>query len=216
MPKLKFSDKSIVARVLNIRALVLLSNIVFQGIRYMSFGERIYKIVLSLLLSVPCYLLIGDFLVAIACGHSINYIFNGQFFVAFRYLSSKQVMSKIDLIRFIKLIEGLARKFAVLDVLFIGSFCRGRMSSTSDLDIRIYHKSDLISCVKTYLMASLLRFYGLLYKFPIDVFCFSDMGFLNKISEDETPSNLLHNDDFKNKYPTSMCCKQQLKMIDFS
>jgi len=216
MPKLKYLDKSILARFLNIRILVLLSNIVFQGMRYMSFGERIYKIVLSLLLTVPCYLLIGDFFVAFACGHSLNYVFNGQFYVAFRYLSSKKVMSKLELIRFIKLIESFSKKYEVCDVLFIGSFCRGRMSATSDLDIRVYHNSDLISSVKAYLMATFLRFYGLLYKFPIDIFCFSDLGFLDKISKEEIPSNLLQNHDIRTKYPATICCKHQLKMLDLS
>ena len=216
MPKLKYKDSSIVARFLNIRALVLLSNIVFQGLRYMSFGEKIYKITFSFLLAAPFYLLIGDLFIAFACGHSLNYVCNGQFYVAFRYLSSKSVMSKLELIRFIKLIESLAKKSEICDVLFIGSFCRGRMSSTSDLDIRVYHNSDFISSVKAYLMATSLRFYGLLYKFPIDVFCFSDMTFLDKISEDETPSNLLGNYDLKTKYPASICYKQQLKMLDLS
>ena len=123
-------------------------------------------------------------------------------------------MSERDLVHFIEIIEKLAKKCGVLDVLFIGSFCRGRMSSTSDLDIRIYHEDYLVASFKAYLMASALRFYGLYFRFPIDVFCFSNINFLKKINKDETPCNLLENPKFLAEYPSSLHYKLQLDMLE--
>ena len=100
-------------------------------------------------------------------------------------------MSRDDLDDFISLVEKYIKIFKPLDVLVIGSFCRGKMSKTSDLDMRIYHKNDFISSLKAYMMATVLRFIGLWIKFPIDIFCFSDLKFLDKISKDEIPVNFL-------------------------
>jgi len=122
-------------------------------------------------------------------------------------------MSKKDLEEFIILIERLSVFFTPKDVLVIGSFCRGKMSLTSDLDIRLYHDSGFVSSIKSYLMASVLRFYGLKLKFPIDIFCFSDLIFLDKISEKETPVNFMNNSDVLDKYPLSKNYKQQLKEL---
>ncbi len=213
MPKVKYEEKSLFKRLLSQKWVVLASNLVFQGMRYMTWGERAYKLSITLLFGFIINLLIHNIMISLVIGHLLNYILNGQFYVVFRYLSSKQVMSKEDLEEFIGLMKKEIETFHPLDVLVIGSFCRGKMSKTSDLDIRIYHKPDFLSSLKAYIMATRLRFYGLLYKFPIDVYCFSDLTFLDKISKSEIPVNFLKNEAFLQKYPTSENLEEHMKKL---
>jgi predicted nucleotidyltransferase len=214
MPKIKYKNKSFLSYVLSLRVVVLLSNIIFQGIRYMSLGEKIYKLSMTLAFALIVYVFLDNILSSIIIGHLLNYILNGQFYVVFRYLSSKQTMSKEDLDEYIGLIEKYIKIYKPLDVLVIGSFCRGKMSKTSDLDIRLYHKNDFQSSLKAYLMATTLRFIGLWIKFPIDIFCFSDISFLDKISKDEIPVNFLRNDNILEKYTSSVNYKEQIDKLE--
>ena len=214
MPKIKYKKNNVISNILSLRVVVFLSNVIFQGIRYMSMGEKIYKISITIFFSFLLYLLTNNILFSLIIGHLLNYVLNGQFYVVFRYLSSKQTISRENLEEYIKLIEKLISIFEPLDVLIIGSFCRGKMSKTSDLDIRLYHKSDFISSMKAYVMATVLRFFGLTMKFPIDIFCFSDLNFLDKINENEIPVNFLNNKSFLDKYPQSVNYKEHLKSLE--
>ncbi|MBT5491039.1 hypothetical protein HOK00_01655 [bacterium] len=180
----------------------------------MSLGEKIYKLSMTLAFALIVYVFLDNILSSIIIGHLLNYILNGQFYVVFRYLSSKQTMSKEDLDEYIGLIEKYIKIYKPLDVLVIGSFCRGKMSKTSDLDIRLYHKNDFQSSLKAYLMATTLRFIGLWIKFPIDIFCFSDISFLDKISKDEIPVNFLRNDNILEKYTSSVNYKEQIDKLE--
>lgn len=216
MSKLKYQKKTLVHKFLNFKLIVFLSNIIFQGIRYMSFGEKLYKISVTLLLSLPFYFLFNNAYISIIIGHLLNYIFNGQFYVVFRYLSSKRTMSYGDLINYIVLINKLIKIFTPKDILIIGSFARGKMSKSSDLDIRVYHDSSFFNSLKAYFMATLLRAFGLIMKFPIDIFCFSDLVFLDKINKNEIPVNFLKNNMILNRYPTSNTYSKHIKTLEIN
>ena len=179
----------------------------------MSMGEKIYKISITLLLSLPFYLLFNNIYISLTVGHLLNYILNGQFYVVFRYLSSKRTMSYEDLISYVSLINKLIKIFSPKDVLIIGSFARGKMSKSSDLDIRLYHDSSFFNSLKAYLMATLLRLFGLFMKFPIDIFCFSDLKFLDKINLKEIPVNFLNNEMILNRYPNSNNYKNHIETL---
>ena len=84
MSKSKYQKKEIIYKILNFKSIVFLSNIIFQGIRYMSIGEKLYKISITLLLSLPFYLLFNNIYISLIVGHLLNYILNGQFYVVFR------------------------------------------------------------------------------------------------------------------------------------
>lgn len=203
MPKIKYKDKNFASYLLSYRLIVLASNVVFQGIRYMSLGERLYKISITVFFAILINFVIDNFFISFIIGHLFNYILNGQFYVVFRYLSSKQVMSRVHLDKYIKIIERNIATFKPLDVLATGSFCRGEMSRHSDLDLRIYHSNDFISSLRAYIMATTLRFIGLWKRFPIDVYCCSDLVFFDKLDKIEIPVNFLQNVEFLEKYPTS-------------
>lgn len=213
MTKKKYSGKGFLKKILNLKIIVFLSNFIFQGITYMSFGEKIYKISITLLFSLPFYFLNQNIYSSIMIGHLINYILNGQFYVVFRYLSSKRTMSYNDLKDYLKLINKLTKIFSPKDILIIGSFSRGKMNKSSDLDIRLFHDSSFINSIKAYFMATLLRACGLIMKFPIDIFCFSDLKFLDKINLNEVPVNFLNHEMILNKYPTSNNYKKHIETL---
>ena len=116
-------------------AISLLSNVVFQGVRYMSFGEAVYKASFTIVLAILINLQLGSILLSLIVGHIGNYILNGQFYVVYRHYSSESTMTMGDLNEYISIINRYINLFKPLDVLVIGSFCKGRMKSTSDLDI---------------------------------------------------------------------------------
>ena len=213
MSKLKYKNKGVLYTILNNKFLVFLSNLIFQGLRYMSFGEKIYKLIITLIFSLIFFQFFNVVYISLILGHLFNYIFNGQFYVVFRYLSSKRTMRYEDLFEFIKLINKFIKIFNPKDILIIGSFSKGKMGKSSDLDIRLYHDGSFIDSLKAYFMATLLRASGLYMKFPIDIFCFSDLHFLEKISKDEIPVNFLKNVSFLEKYPTSQNYKSHLKKL---
>lgn len=216
MPKIKYTSKGLITKFLSYRIVVLLSNLIFQGIRYMSFGERTYKIFLSIIFSCFIYFFIPNLIISLSLGHFANYIINGQFYVVFRYLSSKQVMSMNDLTQFLSFIERDIQRFKVRDILFIGSFSKGKISKTSDLDIRIFHNDNFLDSIYAYLFATKLRLLGLLYKFPVDVFCFSDTKFLDKINDDEIPVNFIYDSKIIEKYPNSKNIVLHMKTLVMS
>ena len=88
MPKIKYNSGSVINKFLSYRLVVLTSNYIFQGIRYMSLGEKIYKISVTIIFSLLVFLLLNNLVISIIIGHTLNYIINGQFFVVYRYLSN--------------------------------------------------------------------------------------------------------------------------------
>ena len=216
MTKQKFNNRGFIYKILNKKFFVFISNFIVQGLRYMSFGERIYKIFITLISSLIFYLILRYFYMSLLFGHLFNYIFNGQFYVVYRYLSPNRTMRYEDLINFIEIIRKLTKIYKPKDILIIGSFSKGKMGKNSDLDIRLYHNNSFIDSLKAYFMATSLRAYGLFVKFPIDIFCFSDLKFLEKINKDEIPVNFLRDNSFLKKYPKSENYKSHLKKLIIS
>lgn len=215
MSKLKYNTSNLLNKILNLKVLVLLSNLIFQGIPYMTFGEKLYKISITLFFALMFYLMMGDIILSLCFGHVLNYIVNGQFFVVYRYIGKKDTMNFSILKDFLLLIQRQSEIFNPIDILFTGSFSKGTMSRQSDLDIRIYHKAGFVNSVKSYIMASVLRFSGLLMKFPIDVYCFSDLKFLgpNKVHPSEIPVHIRGEEEFLREFPNSCQLDTQVENL---
>ncbi|OLQ76112.1 hypothetical protein BIT28_19045 [Photobacterium proteolyticum] len=204
MAKIKYARRGLLYAILNLKIMVLLSNVLFQGARYMEFGELLYKLSITIFLSTALYFSGLDVFFSICLGHVGNYIFNGQFFVVYRYLFASKVLTKSKVEYVLDCCSNLSDSKHIRDVLFIGSLCRNTLKESSDIDIRIFHNSGLISSLFAYCQATKLRFLGLIYRVPVDVFCFSNLSFLNKIDEREVPLHINREREFMAMYPNSL------------
>lgn len=215
MAKIKYSKNNILTAFLNFKAIVLISNLIFQGIPYMTTGEKIYKVSITLIFTFIINFLLNNVYLSFLIGHIINYIINGQFYVVYRYLSKNETMNKEKLYSYITFIEKVTVFFKPLDIIYTGSFARGQMSRQSDLDIRIYHRQGIVNSLKCYFMATFLRLTAIFMKFPIDVYCFSNLSFLGpkKISKKEIPVHTNGKKEFLSKFPNSPKISDQLEKL---
>ncbi|MDB4792974.1 hypothetical protein OAG91_01970, partial [bacterium] len=96
---------------------------------------------------------------------------------------------------------------------FTGSFCRGIMSKSSDLDLRIFHDPGFANSLRAYYFASTLRLKGLLLRFPVDVYCFSNLEFLNKLEKSEVPVSYTGSKRIQERYSNPKNFKDTLREL---
>ena len=126
--------------------------------------------------------------------HFLSYLVNGQFFVLLRYLVVGEHLDQEKIKLAVRFLSSLHRKGRFEDVLVSGSGCRGEMSVTSDLDLRMYYRAGL----KSYLLCNIallqLRLYANWHSIPIDVYSFKRVQFLEKLDNREVPISLFHSE----------------------
>ena len=185
----------------NNRLTTFASYFLFQGMRYMTTGERAYKSMLTLVFAIPFLTIFKSFLVCIIFGHCLNFIANGQLPVLMRYIVSDVHLTREKITFAINEMKKTAGRFEIVDILIYGSFCRHSMHSNSDLDLRFYHQPDMKSSVLAYTYATYIRLWANWHYIPIDVYCFSDPSFLDQMRKDENPASIFFSSDMIQKYP---------------
>lgn len=187
--------------MLNHPAVTVASYLVFQGMRYMTSGERTFKIALTIFFTTLLVLAGLHPLIALLFGHGLNFMSNGQIPVLMRYVVSDVGLTGVKVKMALDKFSGTAQKFGVTEILVFGSFSRHSMKSSSDLDLRFYHRPDFFSAFVVYLYATYIRIWANVNFIPIDVYCFSNPAFLNRMRADENPALLFCSDDMLLKYP---------------
>jgi len=190
-------------RLQNYPLVTVLSYFIFQGMRYMTLGERAYKLALTVILAFWLFRLGAHPLVAILVGHGVNFVLNGQIPVLMRYVASDIGLTRSKALKSIDKMLYTAGKFGVVDILIFGSFCRHSMKSTSDLDLRFFHRPDLRSALAAYIYATYIRIWANFNYIPIDVYCFSEPAFLDRMRSDENPALLFFSKEMRQKYPSA-------------
>ncbi|MXO47494.1 hypothetical protein GRI69_04390 [Erythrobacter vulgaris] len=203
--KYKFAN-----RLINKPIPVLISYMIFQGVLYMTPGERLFKVLVTIIFAVLFYAAGIGLLWSFVAGHFANFFVNSQIPVMLRYLGLARALSMRDVTRIIEKLAETAKAHGIREVLFYGSFCRGKMHSYSDIDIRLYHRSGLLSSARAYCYALKLRLWANINGLPLDVFCFSELNFINKMDDREVPALLFSNDIFKRKFPNAPTPRQAL------
>jgi hypothetical protein len=220
MKKVKYKNRSgIITSLLNMRASIIASNVIFQSIPYMSHGEKIYKLSLTIAIGLVIHLIFGTtWTFSIIIGHLVNYIINGQFYVLYRYIIDGDTMNYSKLSDILEMIKKYGEILKPKDILFTGSFSKSNMTGRSDLDIRIFHESSFASSLKAYILATTLRMIGLYRKYPIDIYCFSNITFLGpkRLHESEVPVHVYGHDQIRELYPTSPQLDEHIKSITIS
>lgn len=208
MVKKKYKDSG---SILNHPAATVASYFVFQGMRYMTLGERSFKLALTMVFAAPFIAFGGNLLVSILVAHGLNFLINGQLPVLMRYVVSDVGLTQRKVENALEKISSTARHWGVKDVLVFGSFSRFQMQSSSDLDLRLYHRPGLLNSIPAYCYAFYIRVWANWNFVPIDIYCFTDPVFLDRMRDDEVPALLLHSEEMREKYPTTLSAEETLK-----
>ncbi|MDC0585096.1 hypothetical protein OAO71_00235 [Planctomycetota bacterium] len=179
----------------------VLSYFIFQGMRYMTLGERWFKISITLTLALLLNLAGLHIGVALIVGHALNFVTNGQLPVLMRYVVSDIGLTHDRVRVALTKMQRTAPHFGIIEILIYGSFSRHVMTSTSDLDLRFQHRPGILPSVWAYCYATYIRIWANMSFIPIDVYCFTDSGFLDRLREDEIPALLLSSQEMSAKYP---------------
>jgi predicted nucleotidyltransferase len=179
----------------------VVSYFIFQGTRYMTPGERWFKISLTLIFALIFRYAGLGFGVALIVGHALNFVTTGQIPVMMRYVVSDVGLNRSKVLMALEKIKATAPRFGIVEVLIYGSFCRHVMKSTSDLDLRIQHRSGVFQSIMAYFYAAYIRIWANLNFIPIDLYCFTEANFLDRMRDDEIPALLFSSEEMCRKYP---------------
>lgn len=192
----KWIQNKTLSKVIKSDAGIILSYWVFQGLLYMDIREKIFKIILDILLTGLFYKVGFPLVVAVLVAHTMNMIFNGHYYVM------KHNLGKIDNDpeKFIQYIENLFNRVKpkgyLLGAAAYGSLSRNEFKPTSDFDVRIFPKKGFINWLKTILWILGERSRAFIQAFPLDIYAFELKSIDSKMRSDEPPIIFL---DSKNK-----------------
>lgn len=179
----------------------ILSNWVLQGMLYMNPVEVAVKLGLDALLTVLWWLLIGrdhsalGWLVAWLLAHTTNWLINGQPIAMRRHMD----WGRNDPRRFIDYIEALERRLQKRSYLAaaasFGSLSKGGYKDTSDIDLRVVMRPELVSRLRAAIFCVAERLRAAINRFPLDLYAFDLEELLRKMSREEVPVIFYDPDD---------------------
>lgn len=186
-----------------LKAVIILTNWLFQGLLYADRTERIFKITLDvittiiLFMALPSFSIVPKIVIAFFISHTFYWIFNGQLFALAKNFGvvHNDPQRIIDYANSIK--ERASKEKSIDCVLVYGSLVRDEIKSTSDLDLRIIRKSGFFNGIKACVFGMIERSRALFNRFPLDMFVVDSINHLKKMRVDEKarvlydPNNIL-------------------------
>ena len=176
------------------KILAFFTHWLFQGILYADKTEKTFRILIDIVLTIIFFLVFINFInyqISIVLSwfisHTLNAIINGQIFVVIRNYKTKR--NKQDFTDYAKLLKKrILEEKSINAAAIYGSYCRGEVSESSDLDVRIIRKHGFINGLRSCFFGLTERTRALLKKFPIDLYILDGTKHLtSKIREDEKP-----------------------------
>ncbi|MEO1018303.1 MAG: nucleotidyltransferase domain-containing protein [Pseudomonadota bacterium] len=174
---------------------ILLINWFSQGMRGMQPKELSFRLLLEAIvviittstLSAQGFRLAFSFLAAMIFAHSLNYFFNGQFWVCARYCSTYWRQPKTIDLFFDRILTWLAQTHWIEEAVCIGS--QGKASGTrtprSDIDLRIVFGSGTKNWFRTNLLMLRLRTSAFLLRIPLDLYGYDAVSALDQFDQEE-------------------------------
>ncbi len=190
--EVQLSDNRLIRRLLQTKPAVILSNWIFQGMRYMSNEERIVKLVIDIVLMLIIMLVSGSIsiktvMISFIIAHTLNWIANGHIFVLMRYIYPVHKDMK-DFERVIEVLRKKSGSKECIDSLAIyGSYARKSIHSLSDLDVRVITKTGWANRLCGAIFCLKMRLWALVHAFPLDIYTYSDLRALDRLRNDEAP-----------------------------
>ena len=172
---------------------ILAINWLCQGMRGMDRKELLFRLLVEGLVIMSLAGLLMRWLspliascTATLMAHSLNFLFNGQFWVCLRYCrfyrNEKQRLN-LYLIDLVSAIRGYGW---LHEAVVIGSAAFGRVrTERSDIDLRLTMADGLLGWFKTNVLLMQLRFLAFIRAIPLDVYAYDDPVSLRRFDQDE-------------------------------
>lgn len=165
---------------------VVLTNWVFQSLLYMNRAEAGFRLGSELALILVLHYFFGfNIFVLIFIVHSIYWTLFGQIFVLLRYLKKTNFSEDMFHNFTLSLTKRVNKRNYIKAVALFGSISKGKLSPTSDLDVRLVSQSGVIPFVRTCLFVFTQRARAFFIGFPLDIYIFNIHDFNTKIAKDE-------------------------------
>ena len=181
------------------KVVIVLGNWMNQGFLYSDRTEKAFRVVLDLIFALPWYLLLMNFLgsgrsaiIALALAHTLNWIFNGQIFAMYRFVSTDPSAFKGNTFEsnlvYLRGLKGrIETQGCILCADLYGSMVRERFNNRSDVDVRIVRKDGFINGVMACCFGFNERRRAFLRKIPLDLYISDSLNHLSKRKENEVP-----------------------------
>lgn len=128
---------------------------------------------------------------AFALAHTCNWLLNGHFFVLTRYIYPvPREVSSFE--KYVKYLHQKAAPNEAIDGLAVfGSYCRNALHENSDLDVRVIAAPGVSTGLRVAGFCAKERFLAFFRRFPLDIYGFTDIEYLNRLRDDEAPLVLM-------------------------
>ena len=179
---------------------ILAVNWVMQGMRGMQSKELSFRLILEAMVASVMFWLVLWIIsspISAACfalfvAHSLNFLFNGQFWVCARYCQSyhgnadhvEESLSKIS--------NDLGAEAWLNEAAIIGSRAKTnhRLHDRSDIDLRLIFPKGFAAWIKTNLLLLTMRSWALIHAIPLDLYAYDEPKALERFDQSE-PLGLL-------------------------
>lgn len=185
---------------------VLCSSWVFQGLLYMDRTDKMFKVLLEIIILAPLFFLIQiqlnpllSLIIAFTLTHTLNWLFNSQVPVALRNAGLLSVGTLAINEYSVKLKKRISSNNSILGAAVFGSLSRGELNKNSDLDIRIIRKRGFVNAIRACSYTLYERSRALVFIFPLDIYLLDGISDLKKLNE---PPIIIHDpqDILRNYY----------------
>ena len=170
----------------------MISHWTFQGLPYMDWTERLFKLALDTVLTAGITVLLKTWtpwgvaaILAFPIAHSLNFFFNSHLWGVLKHYRRVNTSSE----DFHKYVEGLSQRAkhetSIQHLFVYGSLARHEWSPSSDLDVRLVRRPGLINGLRACWFALCERSRALFAKFPLDMYVIDRNEHLCKLSSHE-------------------------------
>jgi len=182
---------SVLAPLLRSPLGIVASYWLFQGMLYMDWRERAFKLILDAALAGALVGARMPIWAAVPAAHTLNMALNGHLLAMWRHMGRGATSPD----RFLAHVQGIHSRLAAADFLqgaaAYGSLSRGSFRPTSDLDMRVFPKPGLLAWARAATWNLVERARALVLSFPLDLYAFELSHIDLKMRADEPPIILL-------------------------
>ena len=202
-------ENEFIVDLMNSKLGVMTINWAFQGILGADRTEQIFKLAFDLIFTLIFTVILAQFQniviafpFAMILAHTVNWLFNGQFWVAGRFCGITK-NSRQKILDYLKAVDRrVSGAGSLLGAAIFGSPARGlELRSNSDIDLRLVRRRGVMNGIIANLIGLSEKARAFVSGIPLHLFVYDSMDSLNRLRVDEKPYILYDPDDLlKAKY----------------